>query len=166
LEDIENKYFKTSLKMKDWKAREATDLLTVSKLVKLLKIAEMYSNDTDEYKTIHHECREYLLSLPPSHGDAELRSIAINSETEVEELLLVCNFFLQEIKSKRNFEHFQSYLYLLLKIHAHVFTRNATHFASILNDLKKTCNEEWTVIDNLFQSTLCLVNFFSDIRQD
>merc|ERR1711902_436768 len=138
---------------------------TCSRLIYFIKkeIAEKKDKKDEEVK--YEMARDYLLSLNPSASDAELHSIGINFGTSKAELMLIIKFFIYQLGTNRNFEHIQSFIALFLKIHSDLIIKHSATLNFEIVKLRKLLDEKWTKINELFQSNLCLVQFYSRLQQ-
>ena len=105
---------------------------------------------------------EYLLSLSPVAGDAELRCIGFNFGNEEAEMTYLLQFFLEQITTKQHFDILQAYLHLFLKIHAGVIADNK-NLLDLVEKISEQVNSVWSDLDDLFQNNLCLVDYMLSI---
>ena len=109
------------------------------------------------------EALEYLLGLTPVAGDAEIRCIGFTFGQEVKELFYLLQFFKNQFQTKENFDFFQAYLHLTLKVHEVTIAEHEELFI-IVEDIQHIVNENWTHLESLFQSNLCLTDFFLSLN--
>eukprot|EP01083_Nonionella_stella_P307346 1079846_1 len=116
-------------------------------------------------KGLNSSALKYLLSLNPSASDAEIHCIGINIGTAKTELMLAINFFIAQLETNRNFEHIQSFISLFLKVHCDLIIKHSKSLHFVIQKLKQLMQQKWHKINDLFQSNLCLVQFYSHIQQ-
>ncbi|KAG8633655.1 WD repeat-containing protein 36 isoform X2 [Manihot esculenta] len=113
---------------------------------------------------------DYIKALSPSTLDMELRLLQIIDEDDQQELEkrpefisieLLLDYFIHEIASRNNFEFVQAVIRLFLKIHGETI-RCQPKFHEKAGKLLETQREVWQRMDNLFQSTRCMVTFLSN----
>jgi len=137
---------------------------TCSRLIYFIK--KEFDEKKENEKDLKYEmARDYLLSLNPSASDAELHSVGLNIGTSKSELLLIIKFFIYQLGTNRNFEHIQSFISLFLKIHSDLIIKHSQTLNFEIVKMKKLLDEKWKKINELFQSNLCLVQFYSRLQQ-
>ena len=137
---------------------------TTSRMIYFIK--KEFDEKNNNKKEINYKlARDYLLSLIPSAADAELHSIGITIGSSKNELGLMFKFFIYQLKTNRNFEHIMSYISLFLKIHSDLIIKYSQSLYPLINKLKELTQDKWLKINDLFQSNLCLIQFYSRLQQ-
>ncbi|XP_060608574.1 WD repeat-containing protein 36-like isoform X2 [Ruditapes philippinarum] len=129
---------------------QAGNLMPLCTLGQLLKEGSSKSN--------YDKVTEYMKSLGPSAVDVEIRSLAPEMGGSV---VVMCNFlqFVQSVlQTNKNFEIIQAYLGLFLKVHSEILSSEPEVVKELekLSDLQST---SWCTVQDLFNQTLCLVNY-------
>ncbi len=137
---------------------------TCSRFIYFLK-TELEEKEGREKAMEYAVPREYLLSLTPSAANAELRCVAMMESTAKSELMWTLKFFVFELESNRNFEHWQSMMSLFLRIHSDLMIHYAASLGAVIGKLAPLLEEKWNAMNGLFQSNLCLVQFYSRLQQ-
>ncbi|KAG9135364.1 hypothetical protein Leryth_007141 [Lithospermum erythrorhizon] len=110
---------------------------------------------------------EYIKSLSPSTLDMELRLLQIIDDQELDkrpELHFIgqlLDYFIHEISCRSNFEFVQSLIRLFLKIHGESIRRQS-ELQSKAKRLLEVQSAVWQGVDKLFQSSRCMVTFYSN----
>ncbi|KAH6765883.1 transducin family protein / WD-40 repeat family protein [Perilla frutescens var. hirtella] len=116
---------------------------------------------------------DYIKGLSSSTLDMELRVLQIiddddddddqesSNRPEVHYIGLLLDYFIEEIKCKNNFEFIQAMIRLFLKIHGESVRRQAVLKEKAVK-LLEIQSAVWQKIDELFQSTRCMVTFLSN----
>ncbi|XP_073143979.1 U3 small nucleolar RNA-associated protein 21 homolog [Henckelia pumila] len=113
---------------------------------------------------------DYIKGLSSSTLDMELRMLQIiddndepqtSNRSKMYSIELLLDYFIQELLCRKNFEFIQAVLRLFLKIHGESIRQwPALHDkAQKLLEIQSTV---WPKIENLFQSTRCMVTFLSN----
>ena len=137
---------------------------TTSRLIYFIK-KEFDECNNNENDVKYEIARDYLLSLVPSAADAELYSIGLTIGESKTEFALILKFFIYQLETNRNFEHIMSYIQLFLKIHSDLIIKYGHSLNGLLMKLKNLAENKWTKINDLFQSNICLVQFYSRLQQ-
>lgn len=126
-----------------------------SPLVKLVREVTSEAKPWDVSRVIH-----YLAKKGPSQVDLEFRAISAVDESIFE---LFLDFFLELFEqSEGSFELGQSYLNLFLRL----YSEDILHYPALspkLAQLKQAQEASWLRIEKMFQTTLCLVEYFSGL---
>jgi len=130
------------------------------------RVMQQFSTTSKLVRLIHEskssEALEYLLSLSPVAGDAELRCIGFNFGTEEAEMTYLLKFFDEQISTKQHFDILQAYLHLFLKIHASSISENK-NLLSLVEKISEQVDAVWSELDDLFQNNLCLMDYMLSI---
>jgi len=137
---------------------------TASRLVYFVK-KEFEEKENDETQIKYEVARDYLLSLAPSAADAELHSVGLTLGASKTELMLVLKFFIYQLQTNRNYEHIQAYIALFLKIHTSLIIKHAEALNPYIVKLHQVGEQRWSAINDLFQSNVCLIQFYSHLQQ-
>jgi len=144
-------------------ASEFDRFATNSKLVYLIK-HELEQVDGDVARLRFESALQYLLGLSAASADAEIHSIALVVGHTLHELRLVLQFFISALHSNRNFEHIESLLAQFLKVHCDLMVKYAHKLKALIAQLHAMSAAKWSAIQPLFQSNLCLVQFYSHLQ--
>ena len=136
---------------------------TCSRFIYFLKMEQQEKGRESEMD--YEVAREYMLSLAPSASDAELRSIAINEIKAKSELIMTIKFFHFQLESNRNFEHWQATIALFLRIHSDLIVYHSKSLGPPIRRLAELLERKWAAMNHLFQSNLCLIQFYSRLQQ-
>ncbi|XP_047321422.1 U3 small nucleolar RNA-associated protein 21 homolog [Impatiens glandulifera] len=135
-----------------------------TKFVQYLKLAA----NTESFS----EFTEYIKSLSPSAMDMELRMLQIIDDVDNEEetdserselhvIQLLLDYFIHETSTRNNFEYVQAVIRLFLKIHGETIRQQLKLQEKAKKLLEVQC-AVWQRVDNLFQSSRCVVAFLSN----
>jgi U3 small nucleolar RNA-associated protein 21 len=103
----------------------------------------------------------YLKKASPSSIDFDIRSIEMTNDFA--ELKRFFRVIFVGMQSNRDFEVLQSLLNVTLKIHSDMIVANPDSFSTLLNNLLAVQQRRWNDLDNLFQKSLCLVDFVRNV---
>jgi hypothetical protein len=98
-----------------------------------------------------------MKAMSPSAIDFEIRTMDMMDDFETLKQFLTA--LCECMKRNRDFEMLQSLVNVTLKIHSDIFSANASSFAAILSDLLDVQQRRWSDLDQLFQKSICLVDF-------
>ncbi|XP_073271083.1 U3 small nucleolar RNA-associated protein 21 homolog [Primulina huaijiensis] len=113
---------------------------------------------------------DYIKGLSSSTLDMELRMLQIiddddepqkSNRSKMYFIELLLDYFIQEILCRKNFEFIQAVLRLFLKIHGESI-RQRPALQDKAQKLLEIQSTVWQKIENLFQSTRCMVTFLSN----
>jgi len=119
--------------------------------------------EEEELRAIE-ETTKYLMSLPPSHVDAEIRSLSVGDgdAEDVPKLFAFMRYLLLAVRRKRDFEFIQAVTNVFLKVHAEAV---AAH--DCLGDLSEELLAEqrkvWRHLEQFMHSNLAMINHFCNI---
>ncbi|BFG14350.1 hypothetical protein CerSpe_006240 [Prunus speciosa] len=114
---------------------------------------------------------DYIKSLSPSTLDMELRMLQIVDEDEQEpekrpelfSIELLLDYFIHETSCRNNFDFVQAVIKVFLKIHGETI-RCQSRLQDKARKLLDIQSKTWQKVENLFQSTSCVVAFLSNSR--
>jgi U3 small nucleolar RNA-associated protein 21 len=99
----------------------------------------------------------FLKSLGISTVDLEIQSIGLSQNTnDLANFLRILDWSLSE---KLDYEFVQSLLARVLKVHSDLIYSNMDVFEPILESLESKHESTWSKIDDLFNNTMCAINF-------
>jgi U3 small nucleolar RNA-associated protein 21 len=105
---------------------------------------------------------KHAKTLAPSSLDFELRSLDLSQGCD--RLLMLLEGICKMMKTNKDFELLQSYLFATLKIHNDIILANRETFDAILNQLAEQVQDSWGRVDTLFQKSLCMVDFIRSVE--
>lgn len=129
------------------------DVTSETVFTRLLVEAE----ETSSYATFFH----HVKSMSPSALDFELRSLDHRNDFDLLRKLL--RAIHAQMATSRDFELLQSYLAIVLKIHGDLILANPDSFYEELAVLLERQREQWSTLEELFQKSLCLVDFIRNV---
>jgi U3 small nucleolar RNA-associated protein 21 len=105
---------------------------------------------------------EDMKQMGPSSIDAEIRSLSedMGGSTDLIEKFL--NFILYLLSTKKNFELANSYLALLLKLHANKISFE-DDLIRVLEQIKEMQTLAWDNLKINFNKNLCLVSYLKSV---
>ncbi|RZC75045.1 hypothetical protein C5167_050531 [Papaver somniferum] len=138
--------------------------LPASKFLQLLKT----SAETKSFAVF----TKYIKDLSPSALDMELRMLQIVDDEDEQEpekrpemhfIELLLDYFIHETSCGNDYEFIQAVIRLFLKIHGET-VRCRTQLQNKAKELLEVHSPTWQRIDKMFQSTRCMVSFFSNAQ--
>ncbi|RKP27041.1 Utp21 specific WD40 associated putative domain-containing protein [Syncephalis pseudoplumigaleata] len=124
------------------------ELQPTTELGQLLRAAEASASYT--------AAMAHLQGLNPSGVDFAIRSLSPMDDCK--ELALFLAAIYEQMQSKRNFDALEAYLNVFLKIHSDLVLASAALSAQ-LHKIRALRETEWSRVEDLFQTALCLVDF-------
>jgi U3 small nucleolar RNA-associated protein 21 len=103
-----------------------------------------------------------MKKMGPSSIDAEIRSLSEDMGGSVDLIEKFLNFILYLLSTKKNFELANSYLALLLKIHANTISLE-DDLIRVLEQIKETQTLAWDNLKINFNKNLCLVSYLKSV---
>lgn len=108
---------------------------------------------------------EHLTKLGPSAVDIEMRALCTDEKDKdgIELLLLLLDFFVEQLKSRMSFDVVQAYLNRFLKVHATVMMASPelqSAAVAVQSEQRKATSR----LQQLIQENLCLVQYLSDLH--
>jgi U3 small nucleolar RNA-associated protein 21 len=100
----------------------------------------------------------HLKSLSPAAVDFELRSIDL-SYNQMADLKSLLAALLLGLRGNKDFELYQSYLSVTMRIHGDIICSNMLDFQSALDQLRINQQASWLKLDSLFQQSLSIIDF-------
>ncbi|XP_046846827.1 WD repeat-containing protein 36-like isoform X2 [Xenia sp. Carnegie-2017] len=135
------------------KMRKITNFTEYSEFQQLL----IRCSETKDYELFSVKLKE----LGPSSVDAEFRCLGPESGGDFALMKNILDFFIVQLKQRKDFELVQGYIALFLKLHSDVIYSDTG-----LVDRLKTLEEEqvkcWSVVQDLLNQNLCLVNYLKN----
>lgn len=107
-----------------------------------------------------HQCFSFLKSIHPSKLDFEISCIP--ADVKPDYLSCILKSLNCTINEGKNFEISQSILALTLRHHENFICNNREIFNEILINISESIKSKWLPMEELMQSTICLVSFSRD----
>lgn len=102
-------------------------------------------------------CFNYLKQMHPSKLDFEIS--CLQSESKADNILLILRSLNHFISIGQDFEIAHSILALTLRHHENFISDNRNAFSEILKSLSNTIQSKWSPLEDLMQSSICLISF-------
>lgn len=109
----------------------------------------------------HVECFKYLKNIHPSKLDFEISCLPSDLKNEI--LSFVMESLNFSIIIGQDFEIINAILSLVLRHHEKHFCEHPDDFKDIIIRISKNIKDKWQPLENLMQSTICLVSFAREL---
>lgn len=103
---------------------------------------------------------EFLKSLNPSKLDFEISCLA--AEQKLENVLFILESLNSAINNGHDFEIVHAVLALTLRHHESFICENRGSFTEIMRNLADNIQNKWAPLEEMMQSTICLISFSRD----
>ncbi|XP_053394412.1 WD repeat-containing protein 36-like [Mercenaria mercenaria] len=140
----------------DASKKEAKSKLEAGNLMPLCTLGQLLKegNSSKNYDKV----LEYMKTLGPSAVDIEIRSLAPEMGGSVPVMCSFLQFVQSVLDTNKNFEIIQAYLGLFLKVHSDILS-SEPELVKQLEKLSALQSSSWCAVQDLFNQTLCLVNY-------
>jgi hypothetical protein len=118
----------------------------------------------DAENTAIEEVTKYLMSLPPSNVDAEIRALGLGSgeAQDLPKLFVFMRYLLLAMRRKRDFEFIQAVTNLFLKVYGEAIGAHAM-LGDLAEELLQEQKKSWRHLEQFFHSNLAMINHFCNI---
>ena len=122
------------------------------------QFSELINNYCSSMET--RECFNYLKSLHPSKLDFEISCLPI--ESKLENIIFILQVLNSTIDNGADFEIAHAILALTLRHHEIYICENRSSFVEVMRSLSDSIQNKWAPLEDLMQSSICLISFSRD----